>query len=283
MTTAGWRMLPTELDGIVLSHRMRGHYAEGEVPVLMIHGIGPGTTGEANFAPLLNRLPPRFAPHLIDLAGFGQSGRLVRSPFFDVSFWLRQIALAIGRATEIHGCPPFLIGNSVGAVLALKAAAASPGVKQVLAIGAPAGPPAPPELRAFWTAPRDAEALAAAMCPMTGAARAPDPALVEARLRPFLDGDYGDYFATMLADPDDCLRAVALARPEAAALTSKVALMHGRLDRACPVSALLNELLPLIPNADVTLLGGCGHNVIYERTADVITTIERLSERVDLL
>ena len=33
---------------------------------------------------------------------------------------------------------------------------------------------------------------------------------------------------------------------------------------------------------DVTLLGACGHNVIYERTADVVAAIERLSERVDL-
>jgi len=37
-----------------------------------------------------------------------------------------------------------------------------------------------------------------------------------------------------------------------------------------------------LPDADITLLGACGHNVIYERTADVIAAIERLSERVDL-
>jgi pimeloyl-ACP methyl ester carboxylesterase len=151
-----------------------------------------------------------------------------------------------------------------------------------LAIGAPAGPPASPALRAFWTAPRDAAALAAVMRPMTSAAAAPDLALVQARLRPFLDGDYGDYFNAMLADPDFCLRAVALTGPEAARLRGAVTLMHGRDDRACPASAMLAELLPLLPDADLTLLGACGHNVISERTADVIATIERLIERVDL-
>ena len=91
-----------------------------------------------------------------------------------------------------------MIGNSVGAALALKSAASSPNVKQVLAIGAPAGPPAPPALRAFWTAPHDAAALATAMRPMTGAARLPDPALVEARMQWFQDSDYGRYFDAML-------------------------------------------------------------------------------------
>jgi pimeloyl-ACP methyl ester carboxylesterase len=273
-----WQDLPTELDGIVLSHRMRA----GDVPILMVHGIGPGTTGQANFGPLFGRLAPRLALHLIDLAGFGASGRKAEPPFFDVSFWLRQIERAIDRVVELHARAPLLIGNSVGAALALKAAAAWPGRMQVLAIGTPAGPPAPSALRSFWTAPRNAEALAAAMRPMTSAAAAPDPALVQARLRPFMHSDYGDYFNAMLADPDICLRAVALTRPEAARLGGAVTLMHGRQDRACPVSALLTELLPLLPDADVMVLGDCGHTVISERTTDVIATIESLIERVDL-
>jgi pimeloyl-ACP methyl ester carboxylesterase len=268
-----------ELDGIALSHRMRGEGA----PILMIHGIGPGTTGFANFGPLLDRLTPRFALHLIDLAGFGESGRKPAPPFFDVSFWLRQIAFVIERVIGLHGRAPLVIGNSVGGALALKSAASAPTVSQVVAIGAPVGASASPELRAFWSAPRDAEALAAAMRPMTGAARPPDPAIVQARMKPFQERDYGVYFDAMLADPDTCLGAVAVTRAEAARLACNVTLIHGRLDRACPVSAIQTELLPLLPDADAILLGGCGHNVIYERTADVIAVIQRLSERVDLL
>jgi pimeloyl-ACP methyl ester carboxylesterase len=262
------------LDGVWLAHRMRA----GEVPILMVHGVGPGTSGRANFGPLLDRLDPRFGLHVIDLAGFGASGRKAAQPFFDVRFWLRQIDLAIDHVVRLHGRAPLLIGNSVGGALALKTAAARADLKNVLAIGAPAGPPAPPTLRAFWTAPRDAAALEAAMRPMTAAGAAPPPALVAERLRPFICGDYGEYFSAMLADPDGCLSAAALTAAEAARVSASVTLMHGRLDRACPVAAMLGELAPLLPHADLVLLGGCGHNVIAERTADVIAAIDRLSE-----
>ncbi len=272
-----WLSLDAELEGVRLSHRFRA----GEIPVLMVHGIGPGTTGRLNFVPLLDRLSPRFAVHLIDLAGFGASGRKTAPPFFDVAFWLRQIALAIDRIQHLYRRAPLLIGNSVGAALALKTAAARPDLKRVLAIGAPAAPPATAELRAFWTAPRDAESLAAAMRPMTGPAAPPGAALVAARLGPFTSGDYGAYFDAMLADPDACLDQAALRPDEAAAIGARVSLLHGRLDRACPVDACLARLVPMLPDADITLLGGCGHNVIAERTAEVIAAIETLLEKVD--
>jgi pimeloyl-ACP methyl ester carboxylesterase len=274
---SAWRDLPTTLDGVALSHRVRA----GGAPILMVHGVGPGTNGRTNFGPLLDRLAPRFALHLIDLAGFGDSGRKATPPFFDVSFWLRQIGLAIDRIISLHARPPLLIGNSVGGALALKAAAARPDLKQVLVIGAPAGASAPPALRAFWTAPRDAAELAASMRPMTAAAAEPGPALVLERLQPFLQGDYGDYFDAMLADPDDCLRAAMLTKPEAMQLRAHVTLLHGRQDRACLASATLGDLMPLLPEADLIMLGGCGHNAIAERTADVLSTIDRLVEKND--
>jgi hypothetical protein len=34
-----------------------------------------------------------------------------------------------------------------------------------------------------------------------------------------------------------------------------------------------------LPDADVALLGGCGHNVIAERTAVVMDAITRLAEK----
>ena len=270
-----WRDLPTELDGVALSHRARA----GKTPVLMVHGVGPGTTGRTNFAPLFDRLSPRLALHLIDLAGFGASGCKAAPPYFDVIFWLRQIERAIDDIIRLYRCPPILIGNSVGGALALKTAAARPELTQVLAIGAAVAPPAPPALRAFWRAPRDAGALAEAMAPMTAGRTRPDPALVHERLAVFADADYAVYFDTMLADPDACLRAVALTPAEAGRLGPRVALMHGREDRACPVDLTLNALLPQMPQADVILLGDCGHNVIAERTSEVLSAITRLVEK----
>jgi len=267
-----WRDLPSTLDGVALSHRTRA----GAAPVLMVHGIGPGTTGRANFGPLLEQAPGLYALYLIDLAGFGASGRLIAQPYFDPGFWVRQIELALDQVLESHGQPPVLIGNYVGAALALKVAARRSELRRVLAIGAPAGGPAPTALKDFWRAPKDAASLARAMRPMTGPALTPAAAMIEARLAPFLQGDYGDYFDAMLDDPDLCLSQVALTAAEAGAIRAKVTVLNGRLDRACPADDLIARLLPLIPDADVTLLGGCGHNVIAERTAEVLSTVERL-------
>jgi len=273
-TVSAWTDIPASLDGVKLFHRMRA----GDQPLLMVHGVGPGTTGRANFGPLLDRLPARFALHLIDLAGFGASGRRTAQPFFDVRFWLRQINLAIDHIMTRHGAAPMLIGNSVGGALVLKAAADRAEIERVLAIGAPVGPPATPELRRFWTAPSDAASLAEAMRPMTGPAADPDPSLVRERLQVFQSADYGTYFNAMLAEPDRCLEAVALTPQEASGLRARVALLHGREDRACPVSHTLNTLLPRLPGADLTLFGGCGHNLIAERTEAVLVTIARLAE-----
>ncbi len=275
-TLPGWTQLETTVRGVPLAHRMR----EGQVPVLMVHGIGPGSSGEVNFAPPIRHLSPHLAIHLIDLAGFGRSGRLPAPPFFDVAFWLEQIDAALARIATLHQRLPLLIGNSVGGALSLRIAARRRDLPQVVAIGAPAAATATPELRAFWAVPHDPAALAAALQPMTGAARPPDPDIVTRRLAPFLSGDYRDYFATMLADPDSCLQAVVLAASEARRIETRVALLHGDRDRASPVADTL-ALRDHLPRADLTLFGGCGHDLMSERPADIANIIEFLARKVE--
>jgi pimeloyl-ACP methyl ester carboxylesterase len=266
-----WRDLSDSLDGIGLFHEMRA----GAQPLLMVHGIGPGTNGRVNFAPLLERLPRRFALHVIDLAGFGASGRKAAPPYFDVPFWLRQIGLAIARVRTEHGRPPTLIGNSVGAALVLKAAALHADVAHIIAIGAPALAEVPPALRRFWQAPRDAAALADAMRPMTAHMNEPPAHLVAERFRIF-EGSYPAYFDAMLADAQACLAGAILTAREAATIRARVTFLHGRQDRACPAESLISGLLPMLPYADLILLGHCGHNAISERCDDVLDAIERL-------
>ena len=271
----GWFDLGTTLRGIPVAHQARA----GDRPVLMVHGIGPGTTGFVNFAPIISRLSPRVAPHVIDLAGFGASGRLTRPPFFDVSFWLDQIDLAIARILDRHGRLPLLVGNSVGGALVLKIAARRRDLPRVIAIGAPASADPTPELRAFWTAPRTEAALAAALQPMTGAAMAPDSEIVRERLALFLTGDHGAYFAAMLDNPEACLAAVLLSEAELDRIETPVTLLHGDMDRACLLTATL-ALRARLPHADLTVFGGAGHQLMSERTADIAALIEFLIEKV---
>jgi pimeloyl-ACP methyl ester carboxylesterase len=272
-----WETFPDELDGVGLFHEMRA----GVVPLLMVHGVGPGTTGRTNFGPLLERLSPRFALHVIDLAGFGASGRKTAPPFFDVGFWQRQIGVAIARVVKLHRRPPVLIGNSVGGALVLKTAARHADIRRVIAIGTPVVPEVSDALRGFWQAPQDEAALADAMRPMTANMGTPPAAIVAARYQVF-DGDYGAYFSAMLAEPERCLADAVVTTEEAAGIHAHVTLIHGRDDRACPAAPVVSTLLPMLPAADLILLGACGHNVIFERKEEVLGTIERL-EGIDVL
>ena len=271
-----WQDLSATLDGVATVHAMR----PGDVPLLMVHGIGPGTTGRMNFGAILDRLSPRFALHLIDLVGFGASGRKVARPFFDVEMWLRQIEAAVDKIFGIHRRAPILIGNSVGGALALRVAARRQDVRQVLAIGTPAQAVAPAALRAFWTAPASLETLSMAMRPMTGAETAPDPRAAATRFVKFAEAGYADYFNAMLSDPEGRLAELLLPEAEAARMKAQVTLMHGRADRACPAAAIVANLLPMLPDADLCLLGGCGHNVIAERSDEVLAAIGRLEKIV---
>jgi len=273
---AGWIELAPSLRGVSLSHRIRA----GQVPLLMVHGIGPGTNGDVNFSPLIARLSRRCAIHLIDLAGFGRSDRLPAPPFFDVPFWLDQIEQAIVQIIRMHQRTPLLIGNSVGGALSLRIAARRKDLPHIVAIGAPASAEATPELRAFWSVPQDADALAAAMRPMTGAALTPDADVVESRLAAFRSDAYRDYFATMLADPSHCLSQAILPEHEWQRVASPVTLLHGDRDRACPADATI-ALQGRLEQADLMLLSGCGHNVMSERPDETANLIEYLAGKIE--
>jgi pimeloyl-ACP methyl ester carboxylesterase len=269
-----WRQSFSEFEGVRLATLVRG----GDVPVLMVHGIGPGTTGWLNFSGVADLLTAHFALHLVDLAGFGASGRLPSPPYFDMSFWLRQLERAVDELLAVYGRPPVVIGNSAGGALALKLASRRPELRQVVAAAVPSGAPNA-YLRAFWRSPRDAAALADAMQPMTAGFEKPDHTFLRERQRPFPEGDYGAYFDSMLDDPQACMQSLALTGEEAAGIRAKILLLHGRADHACPADAMISGLLPLLPAADLVLFGATGHSLLSERAAAVAALINRFLEK----
>jgi pimeloyl-ACP methyl ester carboxylesterase len=261
-----WNQHPAEIDGISFAHKTQG---EGP-PLLLIHGVGPGTMGLANFGPIVDRLAAHFTLHMIDLIGFGASGRKPVGPYFDVALWLRQIGVVLNAI----GQPAFVLGNSIGAALALKAASGNPRVRAVVAVGGPIAPfEMPAALRAFWSVPQDEAGLAAAMRPMTAAQKEPDPALVAQRFALFADAAFSAHFGALVAEGRAGLGHAVLTEAEAAAITCPVTLVYGRDDRACPPDLILPQVAPLLPGADAVLLGSCGHNVAFERGDALITLV----------
>lgn len=260
MQAAGWNYCEEELDGIPYAHWLRGSGS----PILALHGVGPGTTGFVNFAPLLEMLTASWEVHLVDLIGFGRSGRKLREPYFDIELWLRQAAQLLQRFEP--GCAT-LLGNSVGGALALKLAARS-SLRGVIAIAAPAERyPIPPALRRFWSLPETLAELADMMRPMTAAQAQPPAALVAARFACFDEPGYRDYFGRMLAGPQQILLdGAVLTDAEAQTIHAPILLIHGREDRAVPASLTALPLAERLPTADLVLLASCGHNVLAERS-----------------
>jgi len=251
--------------------------------LILIHGVGPGTCGIANFEPLLPALTAEFRVHLIDLIGFGASGRKPAAPYFDMALWVEQVETVIAR----NGEPVALIGNSVGGSVAFKAAArdavrrsetpGAPDIRAAMSIGSPlCGGAPPPALLQFWQAPDDVAALGRAMAPMSAAKMPPPIERVTARFSIFASQpDYATYFSEMVAQPEVVLAAAAVRDDERDAIRCPLTVVHGLLDAAC----LYRESgLPFIAQraaTDAVLFGRCGHNVTWERTADLHAVIQR--------
>jgi len=101
----------------VAGHRMRFVHAGEGVPVVLVHGFGLGNTGELAWAKVIPGLAERFHAYAPDLLGFGKSDKpaIQYSPQAHVNQLLAFMdCLCLDRV--------LLMGNSVGAYIALKLA-----------------------------------------------------------------------------------------------------------------------------------------------------------------
>ncbi|MEC7490275.1 MAG: alpha/beta fold hydrolase, partial [Pseudomonadota bacterium] len=130
-------------------------------PILMIHGVGPGTSIVGNFEPALSALSERYHVFATDLIGFGGSARKITQPYFDVDLWVKQ---GLALLNEMPAGPVGVAGHSLGGALALKIAASSEKVTHVLTSSTVGTPyPINQYLDAFWSLPANQSDLRAAM------------------------------------------------------------------------------------------------------------------------
>lgn len=253
------------VDGIEVAYWEDG----AGFPVLMLHGVGPGTSIQGNFGPVLQPLAARCRILATDLIGFGASGRKPAPPYFDLDLWLRQ---AEAMLSLIGSGECGVAGHSMGGALALKLAARHPRITRVLtssSVGTAYRLPV--ALDKFWAAAADRTALRAAMLEMVHDPAALTDAMIEDRHRLLASGDYAAYFARMFEAPRQrYLDAAVLSDAELAAIEARVVMLHGRDDRPCPPAETTLAIARRLPNADVHLLGRCGHNLPRERTGDYL-------------
>jgi 2-hydroxymuconate-semialdehyde hydrolase len=264
------------LSNIVQSKRAtlvghQAHYLEGGsgFPILMLHGVGPGTSVVGNFGPVLEPLSERFHVFAMDLIGFGGSERNRNKPYFDVELWVRQ---ADEMLALMPSGPVGIIGHSMGGAMALKLASRNRRiVKAMTSCTVGAAYPINDALNGFWSAPADRGALRQAMGRMMYAAESVSDDMIEDRWKLLTQEGYPDYCRELFAEPRQrLLDSAVLTDDEIGRIGAQVVMLHGRNDQPCPPEQTTLVLSRKLPRADVHLLGRCGHNLPRERSATFI-------------
>ena len=254
------------------------HYWEGGegFPVLMLHGVGPGTSIVGNFGPLLEPLAAHCHLYAADLIGFGESGRKSSAPFFDIELWVEQ-ALAMIEEILLPG-PCGIAGHSLGGALALKTASRSDRVKCVLTSSSVGTSyPINSALDGFWTLPDTPDALKDSMIKMVGNPTALSNEMIDQRWELLQTEGCAAYFGEMFTPPrQQYLDAAILSPEEISSITAKIVMLHGRDDQPCPVEETTITLGRSLPDADIHLFGHCGHNLPRERSNDYLTAAIKL-------
>ena len=252
---------------------MRLHYEEAgsdpaneALPVIMLHGGGPGASGMSNFGRNLPVFAEHFRTLVVDQPGFGKSGKPpVEGNYFTFAAnALRDLLDELGIA-RVH-----LVGNSLGGGTAVRFALNFPERADRLVLMGPGGlslnvfAPDPTEgvqrLAEFPAPPGPSrEKMAAFIRTMIFDQRLVTDELIDERYASASDPEQLAAMAGLGAsffDPD-CFEDGMLWR-EAHRLRNRVLLIWGREDRVNPLDGAL-VALKLIRRAQLHVFGGCGH------------------------
>jgi 4,5:9,10-diseco-3-hydroxy-5,9,17-trioxoandrosta-1(10),2-diene-4-oate hydrolase len=269
MTVAPVEFATTSRFGAGLHYHEAGPATGGSaagIPVVMLHGGGPGASGWSNFGQNLPVFAGQFRTLLIDQPGFGRSAKpAVAGSYF--TFAADAVArlldeLGIGR---VH-----LVGNSLGGGTAVRFALRYPDRAGRLVLMGPGGlslnvfAPDPTEgvkrLMEFAAPPGPSkEKLAAFLRTLVFDQRLITDELVEERFAAASDPEALAAMASLGASFFDPASAEeGLLWRDAHRLRNRVLLIWGREDRVNPLDGAL-VALKLIRRAQLHVFGGCGH------------------------
>jgi 4,5:9,10-diseco-3-hydroxy-5,9,17-trioxoandrosta-1(10),2-diene-4-oate hydrolase len=252
---------------------MRLHYHEAGppsetpgLPVVLLHGGGPGASAWSNFGRNLPVFAAHFRTLMLDQPGFGTSAK---PPVVGNYFTFAAEALA-GLLDRLGIGQVHLVGNSLGGGTAVRFALRFPGRAGRLVLMGPGGlslnvfAPDPTEgvkrLAEFAAPPGPSrEKMAVFLRTMVHNQRLVTDELVEER---YLAASTPEAIAAMASlgasffDPAHAEEG--LLWREAQRLRNEVLLIWGREDRVNPLDGAL-VALKLIRRAQLHVFGGCGH------------------------
>ncbi len=235
------------------------------MPLLLIHGSGPGVSAFANWRLVMPAFAASRRVIAPDMAGFGFTDRPAGYDY-TIDNWVSH---AIGLLDALALPQVDLIGNSFGGALSLALAIRHPQrVRRLVLMGA-AGVhfELTPALDAVWGYQPSFENMRRMMDLFAYDRSLVNDELAELRYQASIRPGFQESFSAMFPAPRQ--RSVdALASPEAdiAKLAHQTLVIHGREDRVIPMATSL-RLAELIPNAQLHVFGKCGHWTQIEHSA----------------
>lgn len=242
------------------------------VPVIFLHGGGPGASGTSNFGPNVPVFASKFRVLLVDQPGFGQSVlSKVEGQYFTCA---ADALLELLDALDIEKA--HLVGNSLGGGTATRFALRHPDRAGRLVLMGPGGlsvnvfSPDPTEglkrLYEFAAPPGPSrEKMEAFLRTLVFDQKLVTPSLVDERFALACSPSALAAMAAMgKSFMDPSLAEEAMLWREAHRLKHEVLLIWGREDRVNPVDGAL-VAMKLIRRARLHVFGGCGHWAQLER------------------
>ncbi|HKS49814.1 MAG TPA: alpha/beta hydrolase [Amycolatopsis sp.] len=258
---------PKLIESTVEHDGYRTHYLRaGSGPVIvLLHGSGPGVSGRANWAlTMTSDLARQFTLIAPDIVGYGATGQ---QPEVGLSHDNRVEHIAsFLRALDL--APVRLVGNSMGGGISLGIAARYPGLvaRMVLMGSAGVSFPLTREVdQLYGYTPTEANMRAIFELMAFDSSRV-TPELVRARYEATTAPEVADRWARMFPPPRQRhIDEAALPYTTLEKISTPTLLIHGAQDRVVPVRATSLQLVEVMPNADLVVLGRCGHWAQVER------------------
>ena len=252
------------------THPVSVHIADGPAaatPVVLIPGSGPGASAWSNWRPLIGELAGDRKVIAPDLYGFASTPA---PPGMDLNVheWSAQV-IGVLDAEGIDSA--HLVGNSYGAAIALHTALTHPQRigRVALTGGISLRHAITPGLRATWSYTPSRAAMRHVLEEFAYDRALVTDSLVEQRYAATVLPGVDEAFRSAFHEPlQDALDAACHTADELSGLTQPTLIIHGREDRIIPVQTSI-DLVHVIPDARLHVLGQCGHWTAVERTAEL--------------
>src|SRR5712692_8830574 len=236
------------------------HEAGSGTPVILIHGSGPGVSAWANWRLAIPFLSERLHVFAYDQVGFGYS-ELPAQHAYGLGRWTEHL-LSFMQAVGIKRA--HLVGNSMGAAVALAAAVTHPEVVDRLVLMGAMGVHfqlRPGEgLDAVWGyTPSVANMRRLIDIFAYDPGKFPTDQLAELRYEASIRPGAQEAFSSMFPQPrQEQVDALAAYEDRLSEVTNPTLIVHGREDRVIPLETSL-KLLQVLDNAQLHVFGHCGH------------------------